>query len=408
MSCASAKLFVGSELACVVLVFFGCCTLDVPAAPHPAPARALPPLRPFCSPQGISTVLAACSRLLHCLPLPPPKAGQEGTPDAAHALEQQALMLLLIQVAMRRPLVECGTEAASSHWHPRGPLAIEQASLALQVALLPRVAEVLSCVLHRNPLLLGPEHRAQWLGGTASQLPSQAAAALALEWAATLAGVVSMLWDVSSWLQAPAAMAAARRLSPGTPAVVEAAAAAGAAGAWPPSDAAGVAAAAAAALRLTGMWHSIHPTLHPGEDKFEACLAIRYQQRVPAAAHALAQLAARLAGRLEGPQLQQALDPLLEAATTSCKLVQLAATSSRHWLLLGSHEALLLACRTRGAAAPPPLPPYRPLALVLSAARTAADSACWNSCQLRGRPLCAGMQTAGAAEFGALPCSARA
>ena len=175
-------------------------------------------------------------------------------------------------------------------------------------------------------------------------------------------------------------------MEPQTEAARRAATAADAAGVWPPRDAALLAAAAAAALRLLSKCHSMRSVLLPGGTGaaaelatsgggdsvstsasasstepwqqvagllgdgwytkprlFRELLPTGARQLLAAAAAAMAAAGAvTAAGGASGAglgQLQAALPALLEAASVSCKLVQLAASDADHWTLLGIHTA---------------------------------------------------------------------
>lgn len=127
--------------------------------------------------------------------------------------------------------------------------------------------------------------------------------------------------------------------------------AAEASGAWPPRDPATLAAAAAAAQHLLARWHTIRAALLPppppdsdastddGSLAHLSRIALRLQQRLP---HTCSQLVAAAAAALEGSspaQLQATLMPLLDAASTACKLALLACSDAAHHALLGISKA---------------------------------------------------------------------
>ncbi|PRW60903.1 serine threonine, partial [Chlorella sorokiniana] len=155
-----------------------------------------------------------------------------------------------------------------------------------------------------------------------------------------------------------------------------------ASGAWPPRDPATLAAAAAAAQHLLGRWHTIRAALLPPppadpdasvNDKSLAHMsriALRLQQRVP---HTCRQLVAAAAATLRcssAAQLQAALMPLLDAASTACKLVMLACSDAAHRALLGISEA---APANDAPDICPPCRPYRPIDLMLTTCQAAAS-----------------------------------
>ena len=340
--------------------------------------------------------------------MPPGGSGEGGTalePAEPEVRGTEQLVLEVGQMLVQLVASGCSSFNASvretatkgqSWWGATLPH-IKRAHVALGVGLLPALVAPPMAVLSAN----GPTLQAAACyrlygcdGGWATEQAKDAAMEKWVEWYMAVHCLCDLAWSLGEEVEAGAAGSALgsswgadsrsrnfRAVACPDATINAAEAAAKAAGDWPPRDPATLAAATAAAQHLLARWHTIRDALLPPppadsdastDDRSLSQLsriALRLQQRLP---HTCSQLVAAAAAALEGSslaQLQATLMPLLDAASTACKLVLLACSDAAHRSVLGISEA---APANDAPDVCPPCRPYRPIELMLTACQAAA------------------------------------